>query len=146
MNGHWIRGRVPTLLKTGLKNLAATAVQPIGEKCMTFRDLDWQAFKQIQTLLTERTRARFAYDNGVLEITRPLEIHERSARLIERFILILVIELGMKIKTMGSTTLDREDLLKSAEPDTASGRSVSGELAHSPKRRRRWANCLRFTL
>lgn len=89
----------------------------IGEKRLTFRDLDWHSFKQIHRLLTERTRARFTYDNGVLEITMPLEGHERSARLIERFILILVIEMGMKIKTMGSTTLDREDLLKSAEPD-----------------------------
>lgn len=89
----------------------------VGEKRLTFRNLDWHAFKQIQSLLTERTRARFTYDNGVLEITMPLEGHERSARLIERFILILVMELGMKVKTMGSTTLDREDLLKSAEPD-----------------------------
>ena len=89
----------------------------VGEKRMTFRNLDWSAFKQIQSLLTERTRARFTYDNGVLEITMPLEGHERSARLIELFIRILVVELGMKVKTMGSTTLDREDLLKSAEPD-----------------------------
>ncbi|MBW4472949.1 MAG: Uma2 family endonuclease [Stenomitos rutilans HA7619-LM2] len=91
--------------------------KPIGEKRITFRDLDWSSFKQIQQLLTERTRARFIYDNGVLEITRPLESHERYARLIELFIRILVVELGMKIKTMGSTTLNREDLLKSAEPD-----------------------------
>jgi Uma2 family endonuclease len=89
----------------------------VGEKRLTFHDLDWQAFKQIQHLLTERTHARFTYDNGVLEITMPLEGHERSARLIERFILILVMEMGMKFKTMGSTTLDRKDLLKSAEPD-----------------------------
>ena len=89
----------------------------VGEKRLTFRNLDWHAFKQIQSLLTERTRARFTYDNGVLEITSPLEGHERSARLIERFIRILVVEMGMKVKTMGSTTLDREDLLKSAEPD-----------------------------
>jgi Uma2 family endonuclease len=89
----------------------------IGEKRITFRNLDWHAFKQIQSLLTERTRARFTYDNGVLEITIPLEGHERSARLIELFVRVLVVELGMKIKTMGSTTLDREDLLKSAEPD-----------------------------
>ncbi|NJK77255.1 MAG: Uma2 family endonuclease [Oscillatoriales cyanobacterium RU_3_3] len=89
----------------------------VGEKRLTFRDLDWQAFKQIQSLLEERTRARFTYDNGVLEITASLEAHERSARLIERFILILVVEMGMKMKTMGSTRLDREDLLKSAEPD-----------------------------
>ncbi len=91
--------------------------KPVGEKRMAFRDLDWDGFKQIQQLLTERTRTRFTYDAGVLEITMPLESHERLARLIELFIRILVVELGLKIKTMGSTTLDREDLLKSAEPD-----------------------------
>ena len=91
--------------------------KPIGEKRMAFRDLDWSGFKQIQQLLTERTRTRFTYDGGVLEITMPLESHERLARLIELFIRILVVELGLKMKTMGSTTLDREDLLKSAEPD-----------------------------
>jgi Uma2 family endonuclease len=89
----------------------------VGEKRLTFRDLDWQAFKQIQSLLGDRTRARFTYDNGVLEITQSLEGHERSTGLIERFIKIIVVEMGMKIKTMGSTRLDREDLVKSAEPD-----------------------------
>jgi Uma2 family endonuclease len=93
--------------------------QLVGEKRLIFRDLDWQSFKQIQNLLSKGTRARFTYDNGLLEITMPLEAHERSARMIERFIWILVVEMGMKIKTMGSTTLDREDLLKSAEPDDA---------------------------
>ncbi|MEM9089406.1 MAG: Uma2 family endonuclease [Cyanobacteria bacterium P01_F01_bin.53] len=97
--------------------LLEAPTKPIGEKRVTFYDLEWSAFKQIQQLLTERTRARFTYDNGVLEITMPLESHERFARLIERFILILVVETGLMVKTMGSTTLDREDLLKSAEPD-----------------------------
>lgn len=92
-------------------------VNPVGEKRMAFRDLDWDGFKQIQQLLTERTHTRFTYDAGVLEITQSLESHERLARLIERFILILGVELRLKMKTMGSTTLDREDLLKSAEPD-----------------------------
>lgn len=91
--------------------------QLVGEQRLTFRDLDWQAFKQIQSLLMDRTRARFTYDNGVLEITKSLEEHERYARLIERLIQVLVVEMGMKMKTMGSTRLDREDLLKSAEPD-----------------------------
>ena len=97
--------------------IGASPQKMVGETRMTFRDLNWPAFKQIQQLLTERTHARFTYDNGTLEITMPLEEHERSARLIELFIRILVVELGMKMKTMGSTTLDREDLLKSAEPD-----------------------------
>ena len=90
---------------------------PVGEKRMAFRDLDWSGFQQIRQLLTERTRTRFTYDSGVLEITMPLELHERLARLIELFIRILVVEQGLKLKSMGSTTLEREDLLKSAEPD-----------------------------
>jgi Uma2 family endonuclease len=97
--------------------LIASPPKPIGEKRLTFRNLDWPAFKQIQTLLAANSRARFTYDQGTLEITMPLEIHERSARLIELFVRILVMEMGLRIKTMGSTTLDREDLLKSAEPD-----------------------------
>ena len=91
--------------------------KPTGEKRMVFRSLDWDAFKQIQSLLSHKTNARFTYDSGVLEITMPLEIHERFARLIELFVRILVMETGQKMKTMGSTTLDREELLKSAEPD-----------------------------
>lgn len=89
----------------------------IGENRMAFRSLDWSAFQQIRQLLAERTQARFTYDNGILEITMPLEGHERFARLIELFIRILVVELGLKMKSMGSTTLARADLLKSAEPD-----------------------------
>jgi Uma2 family endonuclease len=84
---------------------------------MAFQALDWSAFQQIRQLLTERTRARFNYDDGVLEITQSLEGHERIARLVELFIRILVVEMGLKVKSMGSTTLDREDLLKSAGPD-----------------------------
>jgi len=79
----------------------------VGEQRLTFGDLDWHALRQIHSLLGERTRARFTYDNGVLEITSPLEGHQRSARLIERFILIPIVEMGMKIKTVGATALDR---------------------------------------
>jgi Uma2 family endonuclease len=66
-----------------------------------------------------KTTLHFTYLKGTLEVTLPLEIHEFSARLIERFIWILVVELGLRVKTMGSTTLDREILERSAEPDNA---------------------------
>jgi Uma2 family endonuclease len=92
---------------------------PIGEKRVTLRNLDWQAYQQLRSLLEERTHARLTYDRGTLEITMPLEDHEFATRLIELFIRILVAEMGMKLKTMGSTTLSREDLDRSAEPDDA---------------------------
>ncbi|MDV3349137.1 Uma2 family endonuclease [Leptolyngbyaceae cyanobacterium CCMR0082] len=93
--------------------------QPVGEKRFLFRELDWQRYQMLRDTLSRDRNIRFTYMRGTLEVTMPLEIHEFSARLIELFIRILVVELGMKVKTMGSTTLDREALDKSAEPDDA---------------------------
>ncbi|MGB3137036.1 MAG: Uma2 family endonuclease [Nodosilinea sp.] len=98
---------------------SATDTLPIapGESRVAMRGMDWVAYGQMRSLLNERTRARLTYDRGTLEITMPSEAHEFYARLIERFIIILVVELGMRVKTLGSTTLDREDLDRGAEPD-----------------------------
>ncbi|MGB7057427.1 MAG: Uma2 family endonuclease [Geitlerinemataceae cyanobacterium] len=96
-----------------------TQTIPIGEKRVTLHGLTWQGYQQILTALPQSRAARLTYDRGVLEISMPLEEHENSGRLIELFIRILVVELGMKMKTMGSTTLDREDLDRSSEPDNA---------------------------
>ncbi|NER98876.1 MAG: Uma2 family endonuclease [Symploca sp. SIO1B1] len=93
--------------------------QPVGEKRFLFRSLDWQRYQMLRETLSRDRNIRFIYMHGTLEVTMPLEIHEFSARLIEKFIWILVVELGMKVKTMGSTTLDKEELDKSAEPDDA---------------------------
>lgn len=93
--------------------------QPVGERRVVFRSLNWQRYQMLRQALGHSRNAHLTYVQGVLEITMPLEAHEFSARLIERFIYILVVELGMKLKTMGSTTLEQEDLDRSAEPDDA---------------------------
>ncbi len=101
--------------------------QPVGEKRLLFHSLDWQRYQALREMLCqargvsslENRNIRFTYLQGKLEVTVPLEIHEFSTRLIEVFIRILVVEFGMKVKTMGSTTLDRELLGRSAEPDNA---------------------------
>jgi Uma2 family endonuclease len=97
----------------------AAVPKPVGEKRVAFHHLNWQAYQQILEALGESRSARLTYDRGILEITMPLEDHEFAARLIERFIYFLVLEMGLKIKTMGSTTLEREDLDRSPEPDNA---------------------------
>lgn len=101
--------------------------KPIGEKRLVFYGLNWQRYQALrQSLCCDRSISplanrgfHFTYLSGTLEVTMPLEIHEFSTRLIEKFIWILVVEFGMRIKTMGSTTLDREELDRSAEPDDA---------------------------
>ncbi len=90
-----------------------------GEKRVVFHDLSWEAYLQILNALPQSRGARLTYDDGVLEITMPLEDHEFSGRLIERFIITLVEILGLGIKTMGSTTMNYPQFKKGAEPDNA---------------------------
>lgn len=93
--------------------------KPVGEKRLVFYSIDWSQYQMLRRTLGRDRNLRFTYLEGTLEVTMPLEIHEFSGRLIEKFVWILVVELGMKIKTMGSTTLNREALDRSAEPDDA---------------------------
>ncbi|NER83148.1 MAG: Uma2 family endonuclease [Leptolyngbya sp. SIO1D8] len=93
--------------------------QPIGEQRVVLRSITWQGYLAVRQSLSPDRNTHLTYSEGTLEITMPLEIHEFSAWLIGRFIYILASELGMKLKTMGSTTLEREVLERSSEPDAA---------------------------
>jgi Uma2 family endonuclease len=94
-------------------------VQPIGEQRVVLRGLSWESYLQILNALSQSRSSRLTYDNGILEITVPLEAHEFARRFIERFILTLVELMGMRLKTMGSTTMNYPQLRKGAEPDNA---------------------------
>jgi Uma2 family endonuclease len=94
-------------------------LQPVGEQRVVLRGLSWDAYLQILNALPQSRGSRLTYDDGVLEITVPLELHEFSGRLIERFIITLIEVMGLQIKTMGSTTMNYPNLKKGAEPDNA---------------------------
>jgi Uma2 family endonuclease len=92
---------------------------PVGEQRVALHGVSWDAYLQILNALPQSRSARLTYDDGVLEITVPLEDHEFSGRLIECFIRTVVEVLGLRIKTMGSTTMNYPFLQKGAEPDNA---------------------------
>lgn len=94
-------------------------LQPVGEQRVVLRGLSWEAYLQILDSLPESRGARLTYDDGMLEITVPSELHEFSGRLIERFISTLVELMELRMKTMGSTTMNYPHLKKGAEPDNA---------------------------
>jgi Uma2 family endonuclease len=94
-------------------------LQPVGEQRVVIRGLSWDAYLQILHALPQSRASRLTYDDGMLEITVPLELHEFSGRLIERFIITLIEVMGLRIKTMGSTTMNYPNLQKGAEPDNA---------------------------
>ncbi|NET58023.1 MAG: Uma2 family endonuclease [Symploca sp. SIO2E6] len=91
----------------------------IGEQRVVIRGLSWQGYLQILDALPQSRGSKLIYDDGILEITVPLEDHEFPGRLIERFIATLVELMGMRMKTMGSTTMNYPQLKKGAEPDNA---------------------------
>lgn len=90
-----------------------------GERRVTIHQLNWQGYQQIRQALGERRSPRLTYDHGTLELTMPLEEHESFAEWIGLFIRVLVEEFGLKIKSIGSTTLEYPNLERSAEPDNA---------------------------
>ncbi len=92
--------------------------QPLmGERRVVLHGVSWESYLQILNALPQSRNSRLTYDDGVLEITMPLEDHEFSGRLIECFIRTIVEVLGMRIKTMGSTTMNYAFLKKGAESD-----------------------------
>lgn len=91
----------------------------IGEQRVALRGLSWDAYLQILAALPQTRAARLTYDDGTLEIAVPLEIHEFSRCLIERFVITLIELMGLRVKTMGSTTMNYPGRKKGAEPDSA---------------------------
>ena len=101
--------------------VSTTPQQPItnlkGEQRVVIHHLSWESYLQILHALPNHRRTRLIYTNGTLEFIMPLEDHDFFGRMIGRFIYFLARELGRKIKTIGSTTLNYPDLDKGAELD-----------------------------
>jgi Uma2 family endonuclease len=99
--------------------LTSNIQRPIGEQRVLLSHVSWSAYLQILAALPEGRNSRLTYDDGMLEITVPLEEHEFSADNIGYFLLTLVELMGLKFKSMGSTTLKYPGQRQGAEPDKA---------------------------
>jgi Uma2 family endonuclease len=81
-------------------------------------NISWQTYEALLNEMGEHRTARLAYYHEVLEIRMPLELHEAINRILERLIIALTEELGLSIKSFGSTTFNRKDLAVGVEPDS----------------------------
>jgi Uma2 family endonuclease len=81
-------------------------------------NISWQTYQAMLADMGEHRSIRLAYDRGILEIKMPLEFHEAINRLLERIIVTLTEELGLDVKSFGSTTFNRQDLEVGVEPDS----------------------------
>lgn len=90
----------------------------LGEQRVVLNNISWQLFESLLSAMGENRASRLAYDRGTLEIMSPLMPHENTKRLIEKLIDILVLELKLNVKSVGSMTCKREDLDRGIEPDS----------------------------
>ena len=75
----------------------AQANNAAAEQRVVFHNVSWQTFKALLTEIGENRNSRLTYDRGILEIMTSLMPHARSNRLIERFIYVLVEEMGLNL-------------------------------------------------
>jgi Uma2 family endonuclease len=102
---------------------SATASEPIGVfpptedgRHLLVAGLGWQNYRRISDAFTG-IHVRITYDRGRLEIMGTSYIHEVWNEILAMFVRVLAEEAQMRIRSAGHTTLEREDLDRSIEPD-----------------------------
>jgi Uma2 family endonuclease len=112
---------------------AATATR---DQRFVLDGISWETYEALLADIGDRP-VRLAYSRGRLEIMSPSMDHKWLKRLIGRLIEVLTMELGIPIKSCGSTTLKRRLLACGLEPDEryyiASEERVRGRKKIDPK-------------
>ena len=95
------------------------ATQPTSaENRVILNSVSWDTFNQLLQELGDKRSQRLAYSQGTMEIMTPLGKHEHSNRFIERLIYVIIDELELEVKSLGSLTLKADNLQKGVEPDS----------------------------
>ncbi|MEH2398349.1 Uma2 family endonuclease [Nostoc sp.] len=89
-----------------------------AEQRIVLHNISWETFEALLRDTGEDRGSRFAYDCGTLEIMTPLFEHENPKSNFGNFIIALAEELGIEIRSAGSTTLKRKISKRGIEPDT----------------------------
>jgi Uma2 family endonuclease len=84
---------------------------------IVLQNVSWATYEALIHDLEPEPGKRLTYDKGVLEIMVPLPPHESYKRKLGRLVEATTEEAGTEIRSLGSTTWRREDLLKGLEAD-----------------------------
>lgn len=81
------------------------------------QNITWSEFEQILDELGNSRASRIAYYKGMLEIMVPLAEHEDGKIILSNLGEILLEELDIEFRNLGSTTFKRRDMTSGVEPD-----------------------------
>ncbi len=105
-----------TAMNTALPEVHLTP--PRGpDHCILLSGIGWETYERLLADMGDSHAARFAYDQGVLEIMAPSYEHEKVKHNIAMLVELLAGEMEIDIEGGGSTTFRRKDLTKGFEPD-----------------------------
>ncbi|MDD5036342.1 MAG: Uma2 family endonuclease [Methylococcaceae bacterium] len=79
--------------------------------------IGWQQFESLLDEAGEHRATRYAYHDGELEMMSPLAAHEDYKAIIRSAVEILLEELGVEFRALGSTTLKSDRAAQAVEPD-----------------------------
>ena len=102
---------------TDKPTMTVTMVAP-AEQRVVLRNVSWQTYERLLADLGDCSSPRLTYDRGTLEIMSPSEDHEEANRALSSLLDVIIEELDIDARTLGSTTFRREDLDRGFEPDS----------------------------
>ena len=79
--------------------------------------VSWATYERLLADFQDSHAAHFAYDRGRLEIMVLSAEHEENKDVLTLLINVLAEEMGIDVRSFGSTTFQREDLDRGFEPD-----------------------------
>jgi Uma2 family endonuclease len=97
----------------------ANPLRVVVDDCVVLPFVSWETYERLLSDDEGRRVPRITYDRGVMELVTPSMPHEEDARTIARIVEIVAANLGIPIRSVGSTTFRRKDLERGFEPDAS---------------------------
>ncbi len=91
-------------------------ILPPGQQLL-MTDVSWQMYEQLLEEFGEKRGSRINYSQGLLEIMVPLPEHEDDKVMIADFVKVLLEELDIEFRSLGSTTFKSETMQQGIEAD-----------------------------
>jgi len=88
-----------------------------GETRIRVPGVGYQVYQTLIEAAPARTAIRMAYDGRDLEIMVKGPVHENFARLLDRFVMAVASELGIRLEGLGETTWKRPEIERGLEAD-----------------------------
>jgi Uma2 family endonuclease len=99
-------------------NIMTTTALGAPEQRVIMTGVSWATYERLLADLKDSSSPRLTFDKGVLEVMSPSAEHEESNRTISLLVEVVAEEIGIDVRSLGSTTFRREDLEQGFEPDS----------------------------